>query len=49
MHLLARAYIYREPVRIPDYEFTEVVLCGHPGDRGFLVEASPELYRLPAD
>ncbi|MGA4844514.1 B12-binding domain-containing radical SAM protein [Streptomyces sp. G45] len=49
LDLLARAYIYREPVRTPDHEFTEVALRGQPDDRGFLVEVSPELYRLLVD
>ncbi|MFD0307863.1 B12-binding domain-containing radical SAM protein [Streptomyces sp. NPDC127119] len=46
MDLLARAYIYREPVRTPDYAFEEVVLRGQPDPKGFLVEVSPELARL---
>jgi radical SAM superfamily enzyme YgiQ (UPF0313 family) len=28
MDLLARPYIYREPVRVPDYEFTESIVHG---------------------
>ncbi|ANP50050.1 radical SAM superfamily enzyme YgiQ (UPF0313 family) [Streptomyces griseochromogenes] len=46
MDLLTRAYIYREPVRTPDHEFTEIVLRGQPDSRGFLVEVSAELFRL---
>ncbi|NUR05151.1 MAG: radical SAM protein [Streptomyces sp.] len=46
MDLLTRAYIYREPVRTPDHEFTEIVLRGQPDAQGFLVEVSAALFRL---
>ncbi len=46
MDLLTRAYIYREPVRTPDYAFTEVTLLGRPDGKGYLVEVSAELFRL---
>lgn len=46
MDLLTRAYIYREPVRTPDYEFTEIVLRDQPDAQSFLAEVSPELLRL---
>jgi radical SAM superfamily enzyme YgiQ (UPF0313 family) len=46
MDLLTRAYIYREPVRTPDYEFNEIVLRDQPDPQGFLVEVSADLLRL---
>jgi radical SAM superfamily enzyme YgiQ (UPF0313 family) len=46
MDLLTRAYIYREPVRTPDYEFTEILLRDQPDSQGYLVDVSPELYQL---
>ncbi|MEE1745565.1 MULTISPECIES: B12-binding domain-containing radical SAM protein [unclassified Streptomyces] len=44
--LLARAYVYREPVRTPDYAFTETVLRDQPHAQGFMAEVSAELLRL---
>ena len=46
MDLLARPYIYREPVRVPDYEFTESVVHGLGDAESFIVEVSAELARL---
>ncbi|WP_411151240.1 B12-binding domain-containing radical SAM protein [Streptomyces sp. A30] len=46
MDLLARAYVYREPVRTPDYPFTEIVLHEQPHPQGFTAEVSAELLRL---
>lgn len=48
MDLLARPYIYREPVRVPDYEFTESVVHGLGDAESFIVEVSTELARLLA-
>ncbi|OON71560.1 hypothetical protein B1H18_33395 [Streptomyces tsukubensis] len=44
--LLARAYVYREPVRTPDYAFTEIVLRDQPHAQGFTAEVSADLLRL---
>lgn len=43
MDLLTRPYIYREPVRQPDYSFTETVLRDQADSQGFVVDASAEL------
>lgn len=48
MDLLARPYIYRESVRVPDYEFTECVVHGLGDAESFIVEVSAELARLLA-
>ncbi|WP_404193479.1 B12-binding domain-containing radical SAM protein [Streptomyces tauricus] len=49
MDLIARPYIYREPVRVPEYEFTELVVHGLGDPETFLVEVSAELATLLAD
>ncbi|MET9559637.1 B12-binding domain-containing radical SAM protein [Streptomyces tauricus] len=49
MDLIARPYIYREPVRVPEYEFTEIVVHGLGDPETFLVEVSAELAALLAD
>ncbi|MEU6643639.1 radical SAM protein [Saccharomonospora sp. NPDC046836] len=46
MDLLARPYIYREPVRVPDYEFTECTVHGLGDAESFLVEVPAELAGL---
>ncbi|MFF7934454.1 radical SAM protein [Streptomyces sp. NPDC007940] len=46
MDLLARPYIYREPVSVPDYEFTEITVHGLGDAETFLVEVSPGLAGL---
>lgn len=46
MDLLARPYIYRESVRVPDYEFTECVVHGLGDAESFIVEVSTELARV---
>jgi len=46
MDLLARPYIYREPVRVPDYEFKESILHGLGDAESFIVAVSTELAPL---
>jgi radical SAM superfamily enzyme YgiQ (UPF0313 family) len=48
LDLLARPYIYREPVRVPEFDFTEVVVRGLAGAESLLVEVSPEMAALLA-
>jgi radical SAM superfamily enzyme YgiQ (UPF0313 family) len=44
--LLARPYIYREPVSVPAFDFTDVTVHGRHDDQSFLVEVSVELAHL---
>lgn len=46
MDLIARPYIYRESVRVPDYGFTEIIVHGLGDAESFIVEVSAELARL---
>ncbi|MDT0616052.1 B12-binding domain-containing radical SAM protein [Streptomyces lancefieldiae] len=46
MDLIARPYIYREVVRVPDYEFSEITVHGLADPESFVVEVSAELARL---
>lgn len=46
MDLIARPYIYRESVRVPDYEFAEIVVHGLGDAETFIVEVSAELAAL---
>ncbi|MGY5060944.1 B12-binding domain-containing radical SAM protein [Streptomyces sp. 900105755] len=46
MDLIARPYIYRESVRVPNYEFTEITVHGLGDDETFIVEVSAELAAL---
>ncbi|MCL6672194.1 MULTISPECIES: B12-binding domain-containing radical SAM protein [Streptomyces] len=46
MDLLARPYIYREPVSVPDYAFTEITVDGLGDAETFILEVSPELAGL---
>ncbi|MCM2393746.1 B12-binding domain-containing radical SAM protein [Streptomyces albipurpureus] len=46
MDLIARPYIYRESVRVPDHEFTEIVVRGLGDAESFIVEVSTELATL---
>jgi hypothetical protein len=46
MDLIARPYIYREPVRVPDYEFAEITVHGLGDAETFIVEVSAELAAL---
>lgn len=46
MDLVARPYIYRESVRVPDYDFTEITVHGLGDAESFIVEVSAELAAL---
>jgi radical SAM superfamily enzyme YgiQ (UPF0313 family) len=46
LDLLARPYIYREPVRVPDYDFKESIVHGLGSAESFIVEVSTELVPL---
>jgi hypothetical protein len=46
MDLLARPWIYREPVREPDYEFAELTPRGLGNAETFVVEVPAELAQL---
>lgn len=46
MDLIARPYIYRESVRVPDYEFAEIVVHGLGDAETFIVEVSVDLAGL---
>ena len=46
MDLLARPYIYREPVSVPRFDFSQVSVYGQEDDQSFLVDISAELARL---
>ncbi|MFG2957402.1 B12-binding domain-containing radical SAM protein [Streptomyces sp. NPDC048291] len=49
MDLIARPYIYREPVSVPRYEFTEITVHGLGDAETFIVDVSPELAGLLAE
>ncbi|MGC5562265.1 B12-binding domain-containing radical SAM protein [Streptomyces sp. FR-108] len=49
MDLIARPYIYRESVRVPEYEFTEIAVHGLDDAETFVVEVSAELAALLKD
>ncbi|MGV9316241.1 B12-binding domain-containing radical SAM protein [Streptomyces sp. NPDC003691] len=49
MDLIARPYIYREPVSVPDYGFEEITVRGLGDAETFVVEVSAELARLLTD
>ncbi|WP_369226903.1 radical SAM protein [Streptomyces sp. R39] len=49
MDLIARPYIYREPVSVPSYEFTEITVHGLGDAETFIVDVSPELAGLLAE
>ncbi|GGS43710.1 B12-binding domain-containing radical SAM protein [Streptomyces violaceus] len=46
MDLIARPYIYREAVRVPDYDFTEITVHGLGDAESFIVEVPAELAGL---
>jgi len=49
MDLIARPYIYREAVSVPDYDFTEIAVHGVDDPESFVVEVSAELAQLLAE
>ncbi|MEY9933128.1 radical SAM superfamily enzyme YgiQ (UPF0313 family) [Catenulispora sp. GP43] len=49
LDLLSRPYIYREPFRAPEYDFTEAVVKGTDDKQSVLVEVSAPMTRLLTD